>query len=358
MDKISTSILVVEDSPVNIAILVNALGDIFNIYIAKRGKDVLGMLQTKSIDLILLDINLPDIDGFEVLKLVKNEEDFETIPVMFLSSITDPIIKTKCFELGAVDYISKPYNIREVRERVNTHVKLREANQLLSRKKDVLEEMVRIRTKEVDLTRDAAIKAVSSLVETRDSNTAEHINRTQSFVLTLAEILRSSGKFTNILTKEYIRDFHRSSVLHDIGKIGIPDNVLLKPGKLTTEEFEIIKTHPKIGYDALKAASSELGDNSFFDIACDIALYHHEKWNGTGYPSQLKGENIPIAARIMALSDVYDALTSERVYKKAFSHEKAVDIIISEKGEHFDPDVVDAFIEVENLFKKIAFQLT
>lgn len=350
------NILVVEDSPINIDVLLNVFKEEYNIYVATNSEKTFKILSKRDVDLILLDIVLPGMSGIEIMKSLKENKKYKEIPVIFLSSIDDPKIKTACFEAGAIDYITKPYNSLEIKERVRTRIKLIEANQILSKQKNVLEEMIRLKTDEIIKTRDAAMKAVSSLVETRDSDTGEHINRTQKYVLVLAETLVIMQKHTDILSEEYILELERASTLHDIGKIGIPDNVLLKPGKLTDEEFEKIKRHPRIGYNALKKASLELGDNLFFKIACEIALYHHEKWNGRGYPEALSGEDIPLSARIMALSDVYDALTTERVYKKRFSHQKAMDIIKSDKGIHFDPNVVDAFLISEKLFEKTAFQ--
>lgn len=350
------NILVVEDSPMNIDILLNILKDDYTIYVAINSDRAFSILSKRAIDLILLDIVLPGMSGTEIMQSLQENKKYKSIPVIFLSSINDPKVKTECFEAGAIDYITKPYNSLEIKERIKTRIKLIEANQILSKQKNVLEEMIRLKTDEIIRTRDAAMIAVSSLVETRDSDTGEHINRTQKFVLVIAETLNILHKYPDILNEEYILELERASTLHDIGKIGIPDYVLLKPGKLTDEEFEIIKKHPRIGYNALKKASLELGDNLFFNIACDIALYHHEKWNGRGYPEGLSGDDIPLSARIMALSDVYDALTSERVYKKRFSHQKAMEIIKGDKGVHFDPNVVDAFLISEKLFEKTAFQ--
>lgn len=352
------NILIVESLPSEINILVGSLGTEYNLFIAKRGYDALKLLDLHEMDLLLIDVMLPDICGFDILRLTAKGFKKRFIPTIFLSDINDLDLKTQCFEMGAVDYISKPYHVLEVQARVKTHIKLQNANKLLNTRKNLLEEIVRNRTIEIDQTRDATVKAVSSLVETRDSSTSEHINRTQSFVTALAETLLKQGQYSEILKADYMRELNRAAPLHDIGKIGIPDSVLLKPGKLTEEEFEIIKKHPKIGYDALMSASADLGKNLFFEIACDISLYHHEKWNGTGYPGSLVGNDIPLSARIMALSDVYDALTSERIYKKAFSHLTAIELILEGRGEHFDPLIVDAFIQSEKLFEKIAFQLS
>jgi len=209
-------------------------------------------------------------------------------------------------------------------------------------------------TEEIRRTRDVSILTLASLAETRDNETGAHILRTQRYIKVLAEHLQSHGRFSNVLSDENIDLLYKSAPLHDIGKVGIPDNILLKPGKLTDDEFEIMKTHAALGMEALKVAENELGSNSFLHFAREISLSHHEKWDGSGYPSGLKGDAIPVSGRLMALADVYDALISERVYKRAFSHQEARDILLKGKDKHFDPDVVEAFVATEDDFKRIA----
>ena len=207
---------------------------------------------------------------------------------------------------------------------------------------------------ELNITRDASILGLASLAETRDNETGGHILRTQNYVRVLAEALRKNSKFTEVLDDYTIELFYKSAPLHDVGKVGIPDNILLKPGKLTDEEFAIMKQHPQIGADALAVAEEKLGTNCFLKYAREISLTHHEKWDGSGYPNQLKGDEIPVSGRLMALADVYDALISKRVYKPAFSHEKAREIILEGNGTHFDPDVIAAFLDAEQDFIRIA----
>lgn len=214
------------------------------------------------------------------------------------------------------------------------------------------------RTEELNVTRDASILGLASLAETRDNETGGHILRTQHYVKALAEKLSQTAKHSAYLTPQTIQLLYKSAPLHDVGKVGIPDNILLKPGKLTDEEFDIMKKHPQIGADALEVAEKQLGSNSFLRIAREISLSHHEKWDGKGYPEGLKGDDIPLSGRLMAVADVYDALISKRVYKPAFSHEKARDIILEGKGNHFDPDIVDAFVALETEFKAIAAQFS
>ncbi|NVJ57142.1 MAG: HD domain-containing protein [Vibrionaceae bacterium] len=207
---------------------------------------------------------------------------------------------------------------------------------------------------EVKTTRDVAIVSLSALAESRDNETGAHILRTQEYVRALACYLSCFEQHQDLLTESYIELLYKSAPLHDVGKVAIPDNILLKPGKLTDEEFEVMKKHPELGAKALSMAEKQLGSNSFLKLAKEISLTHHEKWDGSGYPNQLKGAEIPLSGRLMALADVYDALISERVYKKAFSHEKAKAIILQGEGNHFDPQVVEAFIAIEDEFVAIA----
>jgi len=263
---IKENILIVEDVPYNIDILLNILKDDYRLLIATNGKQAKQIIKKQAIDLILMDINLPDINGIRLATDIRTNEESNNIPVIFVSSIEDLDVKSKCFEIGASDYITKPYNQAEIKARIKYHLSMVEANRLLNSQKNILEEMVRTKTDEVIKTRDAAINAVSSLVETRDSETSGHINRTKNYVLIIAETLRIMGKYVDVLTPEYIYEIERASPLHDIGKIGIPDHVLLKPGKLTKEEFEIVKQHPVIGYKALASAKKDLGENSFLTL--------------------------------------------------------------------------------------------
>ncbi|PLX71128.1 MAG: hypothetical protein C0602_02485 [Denitrovibrio sp.] len=213
---------------------------------------------------------------------------------------------------------------------------------------------LRDRTEALQLTQDVSILSLASLAETRDNETGAHIMRTQRYVLALCEELKDKPSYNEVLSKENIDLIYKSAPLHDIGKVGIPDKILLKPGKLTEDEFKIMRRHPNYGRKALNTSGKMLGNNSFLKFAEEISFTHHEKWNGTGYPRKLKGDEIPISGRIMALADVYDALISKRVYKPAFSHAKAKEIIVNDSGTHFDPVLVDAFLNIEHRFTEIA----
>ena len=355
MKKISEcTILIVDDTEANIDILVDALGDDYELSVAMDGFSAIENVEIEKPDIILLDIMMPGMSGYEVCAKLKSNVDTADIPVIFLTAMTDIDSKTKGFELGAVDYIVKPFEISEVKARVNTHLSLKLAKQELSMQNEILEIKVLDRTKELSLTQETTIEAIACLAEYRDPETGGHIKRTKNYVKLLAEKLKENPKYKEFLKADVIDMLYRSAPLHDIGKIGIRDDVLLKQGKLTDEEFQEMKRHTVIGYDALYISSQKLGANSFLKLSLELAKYHQEKWDGSGYPEGLSGENIPLAGRIMALADVYDALISKRAYKPPFSHEKAASIIIEGKGQHFDPDVVDAFLESQDEFQKIA----
>ncbi|HEY8888741.1 MAG TPA: HD domain-containing phosphohydrolase [Clostridium sp.] len=352
MDRQKT-IMIVDDIEMNIDILVDALQEEYDLIVAINGVEAIEILQEEIPDLILLDIMMPEMNGYEVLNVLNKKLNLVNIPVILLSAITDSDSKTKGFTLGAVDYITKPFEIVEVKARVRTQLRLEEARLVLENQKFVLEEMVKERTKLLERTNSAAIYCLAALSETRDPDTGEHIKRTQKYIRELALELQNTDKYKEILTKEYIDLLYKSAPLHDIGKVGVKDSILLKPGKLTKEEFEEMKNHTIYGEQSLMVGITELGEDSFLTLAKEIALTHHEKWDGTGYPKGLCKEEIPISGRLMALSDVYDALISKRVYKEAFTHDEAKKIILEGRETHFDPDIVDAFIRREDVFIQI-----
>jgi len=357
MKKLSDcNILIVDDTEMNIDILVETLGDDYELSVAMDGETALEMIAEELPDMILLDIMMPGLSGYEVCEILKLNPKSAEIPIIFLTAMTDIDSKTKGFEAGAVDYITKPFEILEVKARVQTHLFITIAKQELAMQNEILEKRVSERTKELCLTQEITIEALASLAEYRDPDTGGHINRTKNYVKILAEKLSATEKYSGILSEEIKLIFFNSAPLHDIGKIGIRDEILLKPGKLTDREFEEMKKHTLIGYNALRIASLKLGENSFLKHAMEFSKSHQEKWNGTGYPDGLSGEEIPIAGRIMAIADVYDALISKRIYKAPFSHKKAVEIIKEGRGVHFDPLMVDAFIEVNEEFRQIAIK--
>ncbi len=345
----NSTIMVVDDTEANVDILVETLGDTYDVSVALDGITALEDISENNPDLILLDIMMPGMDGYEVCKRLKEDEKTKNIPVIFLTALTEEHNEEKGLKLGAVDYITKPFNPELVKTRVHNHLDLKHH-------RDHLEELVKKRTRELQLTQEVTIESMGTLAEYRDPETGGHIKRTQHYVKLLAEHLKDHPKFRDYLTLNIIDLLYISAPLHDIGKVGVRDNILLKPGKLTDEEFEEMKKHTQYGHDAIISAEKKLGENSFLSIAREIAYTHQEKWDGSGYPQGLKEEEIPISGRLMALADVYDALISKRAYKPPFAHEKAVSIIVEGKGKHFDPDIVTAFEELKERFRSIALE--
>ncbi len=349
-------VLVVDDEPINVKVLVDLLRPNYRLIVARDGFQALERLKDEALpDLALVDVMMPNMDGLELCRRMKQDRRLAEIPLIFVSALGETRNEADGFEAGAVDYIQKPISPPIVLARVRTHIALRRAARELIQRNHTLEEAVRERTAELALTQDATIHALTSLVESRDHETGGHIRRTQSYVRALALEMRSDPRFVASLDDHVIDLMARAAPLHDIGKVAIPDAVLLKAGKLTPEEFEVMKTHTSIGRDALAAAEVvESGASAFLRFAIEIAGSHHEKWSGEGYPLGMKGEAIPLSARLMALADVYDALRSARVYKRAMSHADAMALVVAGRGTHFDPGVVDAFLRCEATFAEIA----
>jgi putative two-component system response regulator len=350
-------ILVVDDTPDNLTLMSGLLKDNYLVKVANSGARALKIAQSETPpDLILLDIMMPEMDGYEVCRLLKADNKTRDIPIIFLTAKTEVIDETLGFELGASDYITKPISPPIVLARVETHLAVKRMQDFLKDKNTYLASEVNKRTAEVMAIQDVTINAMASLAETRDNETGNHIRRTQHYVKVLAEKVRFNPRFAHFLNNDKtIELLFKSAPLHDIGKVGIPDRILLKPGRFEPEEFEIMKTHTTLGRDAILQAEKDLGvEMPFLKYAKEIAYSHQEKWDGSGYPEGLSGDDIPISARLMAVADVYDALISRRVYKAPMPHEKAVEIIKQGKGTHFDPDMADAFLELQDEFKKIA----
>ena len=343
------TILIVDDVPCNLKLINGILKDTYYTRIANCGAIGLEIAQfSPPPDLILLDITMPDIDGYEVCKLLKSNPVTADIPVIFLTAKTDEQDEAYGLALGAVDYITKPICSEILKLRVKTHLSIMNQNHYL-------EAEVKKRTAEIMAIQDVTILALASLAETRDNETGNHIRRTQYYVKLLAEQLRFSPRFSHFLNYKNIESLFKSAPLHDIGKVGIPDKILLKPGKFDPDEFEIMKSHSIIGRDTILKAERLLGiEVPFLKCAKEIAYSHHEKWDGSGYPDGLAGDEIPISARLMAVADVYDALISRRIYKDGMSHENATQIIIDGRGKHFDAEMVDAFLILQDEFKAVA----
>ncbi|HEY4079182.1 MAG TPA: two-component system response regulator [Burkholderiaceae bacterium] len=349
-------VLVVDDTPENLSLMNDLLQDLYQVKVAPSGARALKIARSDTPpDLILLDIMMPEMDGYAVCRELKADPRTADIPVIFLTAMSEEADEEMGLGLGAVDYITKPVNGPILRARVRAHLQLKAAADFLRDKSTFLEQEVERRMHEVRAVQDATILMMSSLAETRDNETGNHIQRTQRYVRALAEALCAHPRFVDVLTPEMIELLYKSAPLHDIGKVGIPDHVLLKPGRLTAEEFEVMKWHTKMGRDAIAQAEARLGRSvPFLALAKEIAYSHQEKWDGSGYPEGLAGDAIPVSARLMAVADVYDALISRRVYKEAMPHEQAASIIAEGREKHFDPDVVDAFLVLQDDFRAIA----
>ncbi|MDD2989918.1 MAG: two-component system response regulator [Zoogloea sp.] len=350
-------ILVVDDAPDSIEPIVNCLHRAgFRTRIATNGERALALAVSKPLpDLILLDISMPDRDGYEVCRQLMDDPLTANIPVIFLSIRNEEVDEQLGFDAGAVDYITKPISPPLVLTRIRNHLTLKAASDFLRDRNHYLENEVIRRTRELGLIQDATIVAMASLAETRDNETGNHIRRTQMYLRALARHLQHHPRFSAELSDGNIELMYKSAPLHDIGKVGIPDRILLKPGKLTAAEFEIMKTHTTLGRDAIAKAEALFGISaSFLRFAKEIAYSHQEKWDGSGYPLGLAGDRIPLSARLMAVADVYDALISQRVYKPALSHDEAVALLQDGRGKHFDPDILDAFLSLQGEFQQIA----
>jgi len=352
-----STVLAVDDSPENLTLLCELLSGRYRVKVAADGERALAVAAAPSgaPDLILLDVVMSGMDGYEVCRRLKANPATRDIPVIFLTAKSEIADEKHGLELGAVDYIVKPVSPPIVLARVRTQLSLKASADFLRDKAKYLEAEVAKRTREVMAIQDVTIMALASLAETRDSDTGNHIRRTQFYVKILAEKLKDNPRFSQFLTEPNILRLFKSAPLHDIGKVGIPDRILLKPGRFDAGEFEIMKTHTTLGFNAIEFAERTLGTQvEFLTMAKDIALYHQEKWDGSGYPEGLAGDDIPIPARLMALADVYDALISRRVYKEPIPHEEALKIIREGRGHHFDPDVADAFLAAADEFQSVA----
>ncbi len=352
----STTILIVDDSPENLLVLSELLRPQYRVLAATSGEGALRVAgNAPRPDLILLDVMMPGMDGYSVLTRLRDNPVTRDIPVVFLTALTDAGDEERGLALGAVDYITKPIKPAVVLARVRTQLEAQQARDWMKNQNAVLEAEVARRMAENDLTQRVSIQALAHLAEIRDPETGNHLLRTQGYVQQLATQLRQHPRFADTLSKRYIDLLVRSAPLHDIGKVGIPDHILLKPGRLTADEWIIMQTHAKLGSDAIDLAERDIEmPLAFLATAKEIAHWHHEKWDGSGYPDGLAGDAIPVSARLMAVADVFDALISKRVYKLAFPFSQAKDTIAARRGRHFDPDVVDAFLAGFENFVDIA----
>ena len=377
------TVLIVDDTPENLTVLGSMLHPQYRVRVANSGLRALQVAASEPRpDLILLDVMMPEMDGYAVITKLRANPETRNIPVIFVTAMDADEDEERGLALGAVDYITKPARPATVLARVNAHMELKLARDVLQNQNTWLESEISRRMRHNQIMQDVSIRALARLAEVRDLETGQHIRRTQAYVEVLVSQLRAHPRFAAHLTESISRMICQAAPLHDIGKVGIPDSILLKPSRLTPDEFNVMKTHSRIGGDAIELAMhSELGQEdfeilqnhrflsdeslssavtefentplAFLAVAKEIALWHHEKWDGTGYPDGLAGDAIPIPARLMALADVFDAVASRRNYKAAMPFENVVELIREASGKHFDPDIVAAFLANLEPFREI-----
>ncbi len=361
-------LLIVDDNPDNLLLLGELLEPDYELRFANSGVHALtAACMVPQPSLVLLDMMMPGMDGLEVMARLQNDPLTAAIPVVFVTARDGAQDEERGLQAGAVDYVTKPINPLVLTARIRTHLELKRTRDLLARQNASLEAEVASRLRDIHVVKHASLRALASLGETRDCETGQHILRTQLYIEVLGRELQDHPRFRESLSHTQLRLIVEAAPLHDIGKIGIPDAILLKPGPLTPEEFEAMKSHAALGGQALDRAVQEARRRmrgagrvasedplEFLLVARDIALGHHEKWDGSGYPSGLAGDAIPVSARLMALADVFDALISRRVYKPALPIDEVSRIIVEGRGRHFDPDIVDAFVTRQADFVDIA----
>jgi putative two-component system response regulator len=353
MEEKRKLLVIVDDDITNLVVARNNLSEKYDVFTVPSGEKLFVLLQKVIPDLILLDVNMPVMNGFEVIKILKESELFANIPVIFLTAKIDGNSELEGISLGAVDYIAKPFSPPLLAKRIEAHLHAEGQRQELQRMNTDLLERVVNKTKSVMELQNALLHTMAELVECRDDITGGHIARTQAFLQIMLSAMEDKG-----LHKEEMSEWDKNLViqsaqLHDVGKIAIKDAVLLKPGKLTKEEFDLVKEHTTFGEKIIDKIKKDSSEWEFLEYAKIFVATHHEKWDGSGYPRGLAGEFIPLLGRIMAVVDVYDALISERPYKKAFTHAEALDIIKSSSGSHFDPVLAELFLEYEKEFERL-----
>ena len=342
-------VMIVDDSPEILAMLTSALTRKgYQVVACSSGPEALTKAAAEPPEVILLDILMPGMNGFQVCEQLQKHQALKDIPVVFASGLDDTENKVRAFQLGGVDYITKPFQLAELEMRVWTQIRLHMLQKSLTAQK-LQEEKIR----ELSLAQQATIFALAKLAEFRDEETGTHLERVREYCRLLAEEIGKAPHHSARVTREYSECIYHASPLHDIGKVAVPDNILLKPGKLTPDEFEVIKRHPVVGGEYLQDVYNNYARNIFIGMGIEIALYHHERWDGRGYPDGLLGANIPLSARIMAVADCYDALRADRCYRKGFPHSKVKEMLMEESGSHFDPEVCRAFLNLESEFARI-----
>jgi putative two-component system response regulator len=350
----SYNLLLVDDTPENLRFLATSLtNEGYRVRAAPSGELALAMIQDEAPSLILLDIDMPGINGFQVCDNLKANFELKKIPVIFLSALFDNQAKVAAFQHGGVDYVTKPFYIDELLSRISTHLELNDLRDELAQHNLALTKMVSDQFQEIYRAQLSSIYALIKLSESRDDDTGKHIDRVGSYASHLTRAANLSTLFNCEINDQFELHIYHASAMHDVGKVGISDSILLKPGKLTPEEFDLIKEHTTIGFNTLNAIVQYYPENQMLKLGAEVAYCHHEKWAGNGYPRQLKGQEIPLSARIVAIADVYDALRSKRPYKAPFSHQQALKFLREGSGTHFDPNLIDIMETVASEFDEI-----
>lgn len=353
MEKQKPIIVAVDDQPAILHTVASELRELYQVRPFTSGQTALKYLNSQPVDLILLDYDMPDMNGCEVLEKLRDNDELSGVPVIFLTGSVQGDTEAEALEKGASDYIQKPIKARVLQTRVRLQLELASYRNHMEALVEERTEQLKQANKKLKIREEITLKLLAEATDLRDHDTGGHIKRTTEIVRILVEELLKNNKTGYDLTTIEADDIIRSSKLHDIGKIAVSDSILLKQGKLNESEFAVIKTHPTHGGELLNKYTAEMNEDSFLDTAKNIALYHHEKWDGSGYPLGLKETAIPLSARITALADVYDALVSARPYKEPFTHEKAIKIIAEESGKHFDPYLAELFVQLEKRFKDL-----
>jgi putative two-component system response regulator len=360
MENEKPLIILVDDNPANLRIGKNVLSEKYAVATAPSAEKLFGLLENNSPAMILLDVDMPEMNGYEAIKVLKSKPQIKNIPVIFVTGRTESDDELAGLSLGAIDYITKPFHPSLLLKRIEVHLLVEAQKKKLEKQaaelqyfNDNLQKMVEEKTASVINMQNALLKTMAELVECRDDITGGHIERTQQGIKILLDGIQKNGLYSDETENWNVELLLQSSQLHDVGKISIDDSILKKPGKLTDEEFAAMKKHAAFGEKIIEKIEKLAKENDFLNYAKIFAASHHEKWDGTGYPNELKGNDIPLLGRIMAIADVYDALTSVRPYKKAFSHEEAVRIISEGSGKQFDPALVKIFLETADQFKGI-----
>lgn len=347
-------ILVVDDDKTNLALAQKILGAQYRIAASTSGEAALKYLESHRPNLILLDINMPNMDGFEVMEQLRSNINTEMIPVIFLTADNLAETEIKCFQMGAMDFVTKPFVPDILLSRVSKTIELDQYRHNLENMVNVQAQKITEDAQRLGRIQDSVIIGMANLIESRDGSTGKHVKNTQNYVRMIAQELLSRGLFPEELTPSYIEDLCKAAPLHDVGKIKIPDAILQKPGKLTPEEFDTMKLHTTHSRKIIQTIIGDIEDEHYVRLVEDIALYHHERWDGTGYPAGLTGNNIPLSARIMAVADVFDALYEERCYKPPIRPVERIMQIMSEgRGTQFDPVIIDVFIEMLPQLKEV-----